>query len=561
MIQVQSRLPLLGLQRKSPLNFQSMFSNDSKLDATALAQCIARGELSAGEVLEASLARLDAVNPRINAVVMDWREQARAQLEAQASAGAFNPLAPAGRQPFAGVPFLLKDLGQDLAGQPATWASRARRGVLADATSSVVQRWLDAGLVLLGKTNLPEFALKAVTEPKLFGPCRNPWDLERTPGGSSGGAAAAVAAGIVPVAGASDGGGSIRIPAAYCGLFGLKPSRGRVSHAPGADEYWEGASCTHVLSRSVRDSAALLDVLAVAEPGDPFVVAEPLRPYALEVGAAPGRLRIGFSVASPLGGAVHPEMVAAVERTALLLQSLGHAVEPAAPAIDGLALAQSYLGIYFGHVAAEVRRCIEVHGARPVDFELDTRAIAAIGASLPAGEYVALRARWNRFSRALAAFHADYDLLLTPTTAQPAARIGELDTPASQQAALRLVLALGLGGLLRRSGIVNDLAQQSLARTPFTQLANLTGTPAMSVPLQVAADGMPVGVQFIAAWGQEDLLLRLAAQLEAAQPWAQRQPQLLAPGAGRAAPVLSSPQAEQRQALADVGHDAGAGVL
>ena len=491
---------------------------DPSLDATALAALIARGEVSATEVLDAAVARLDALNPRLNAVVMDWREQARAQLGTQP---------PQGRDgPFAGVPFLLKDLGQDVAGMPSTWASRARREVLAGATSSVVRRWQNAGLVVLGKTNLPELALKAVTEPLLFGPCRNPWNLDLTPGGSSGGAAAAVAAGIVPVAGASDGGGSIRIPAAYCGLFGLKPSRGRVSQAPAADEVWEGASCIHVLSRSVRDSAALLDVVAGAEPGDPYGVTPPLRPYALEVGAAPGRLRIGFSVASPLGGAVHPECAAAVERTVHLLESLGHAVEPAVPAIDGLALAQSYLGIYFGHVAAEVRRCIRVHGARPADFELDTRAIAAIGASLPAADYVALRARWNGFARALAAFHARYDLLLTPTTAQPPARIGELDTPASQQAALRLVLALGLGGLLRRTGIVDDLARKSLARTPFTQLVNLTGTPAMSLPLQVDAQGMPVGVQFIAAWGREDLLLRLAAQLEAAQPWAQRRPDL-----------------------------------
>lgn len=497
---------------------------DPALDATALAALIARGEVSATEVLDAALARLDALNPRINAVVMDWREQARTQL-AQGQHG-----------PFAGVPFLLKDLGQDVAGMPSTWASRARREVLASATSSVAQRWQDAGLVVLGKTNLPEFALKAVTEPLLFGPCRNPWNLDHTPGGSSGGAAAAVAAGIVPVAGASDGGGSIRIPAAYCGLFGLKPSRGRVSHAPAADEVWEGASCTHVLTRSVRDSAALLDVVAGAEPGDPYAVAAPLRPYALEVGAAPGRLRIGFSVASPLGGAVHPECVAAVERTAHLLESLGHRVEPAAPAIDGLALAQSYLGIYFGHVAAEVRRCIRAHGARPADFELDTRAIAAIGASLPVAEYVALHARWNGFARALAAFHASYDVLLTPTTAQPPARIGELDTPASQQAALRLVLALGLGGLLRKTGIVDDLARQSLARTPFTQLANLTGAPAMSLPLQVDAQGMPVGVQFIAPWGREDLLLRLAAQLEAAQPWAQRRPDLTAVHTAPASP-------------------------
>ncbi len=487
-----------------------MFTQYASLDATALAALIASGEVSAAEVLDAAVARMDTVNPRLGAVVMDWRERARAQVAAGVQG------------PFAGVPFLLKDLGQDIGGLPATWGSRARRSVRAQATSSVVQRWINAGLVVIGKTNLPELALKAVTEPELFGPCRNPWNPEFTPGGSSGGAAAAVAAGIVPVAGASDGGGSIRIPAAYCGLFGLKPSRGRVSEAPEVDEYWDGASSTHVLSRSVRDSAALLDLIAVPEPGDPFAVAPPARPWGEEVGAEPGRLRIGFSTESPLGTPVHHDMRAAVERTCVLLQGLGHHVEPAAPSIDGLQLAQSYLGIYFGHVAAEVRRSVRQFGAKHTDFELETRALAAIGESLPAAEYVSLRERWNGFARALAAFHAKYDLLLTPTTAQPPARIGELETPASQKAALRAVLALGLGGLLRRTGVVDDLARVSLARTPFTQLANLTGTPAMSVPLHTDSGGLPLGVQFLAAWGREDQLLRLAAQLEAAQPWVQR---------------------------------------
>ena len=487
-----------------------MLTEYANLDATALAGLIASGAVSAAEALDAAVMRLDAVNPRLGAVVMDWRERAREQVTAGV------------RGPFAGVPFLLKDLAQNIGGLPETWGSRARQDERAHATSSVVHRWMHAGLVVLGKTNLPELALKAVTEPQLFGPCRNPWNLELTPGGSSGGAAAAVAAGIVPVAGASDGGGSIRIPAAYCGLFGLKPSRGRVSHAPEADEFWEGASSTHVLSRSVRDSAALLDIVAVPERGDPFVVAPSARPWAQEVGAEPGRLRIGFSTDSPLGTPVHPDMRAAVERTGALLQDLGHHVEPAAPSIDGLQLAQSYLGIYFGHTAAEVRRCVREFGAKHTDFELETRALAAIGESLPAAEYVSLRARWNDFARALAAFHAKYDLLLTPTTAQPPSRIGELETPGAQRIALRAVLALGLGGLLRRTGVVEDLARVNLARTPFTQLANLTGTPAMSVPLHVDSAGLPLGVQFLAAWGREDQLLRLAGQLEAAQPWIQR---------------------------------------
>ncbi len=498
-----------------------MLSDYPHLDATELAARIARREVCCVELLRAALARLDVCNPQLHAVVYDWREQALEQ------ARAFDALAPGDARraaPFAGVPFLLKDLGQDLRGLPASWGSRARRGVRAAATSAVVRRWQAGGLLVLGKTNLPELALKAVTEPALFGPCRNPWDLQRTPGGSSGGSGAAVAAGIVPLAGASDGGGSIRIPAAYCGLFGLRPSRGRVSHAPQADEFWEGASSTHVLTRSVRDSALALDVVAGAEPGDPFAVAAPARPYAQQIATPPGRLRIGFSVDSPLGGEVHADHVEAVQRAAALLRELGHDVEPAAPCIDGMALAQSYLGMYFGQVAAEVRRCRREFGARNTDFELDTRALAAIGESMPAAAYVQLHQRWNGFARALAEFHARHDLLLTPTTAQPPARIGELDAPAWQQHALRALLGLGLGGLLRRSGMVEDLARVSLARTPFTQLANLTGVPAMSVPLHHGAAGLPVGVQFIASWGREDLLLRLAAQLEAAHPWSGRRP-------------------------------------
>ena len=501
-----------------------MFDEYSSLDAFALAQRISRREISCSEALQAALQRCDQLHARLNAVVHDWREQALEQARAFDALAADHPRRTA---PFAGVPFLLKDLGQDLAGQPSTWGSRARRDVRAGADSAVVRRWQAAGLLPFGKTNLPELALKAVTEPALFGACRNPWNTQHTPGGSSGGAAAAVAAGIVPVAGASDGGGSIRIPASYCGLFGLRPSRGRVSHAPEADEFWEGASSTHVLTRSVRDSAALLDAVAGAEPGDPFVVAPPATPFAREVGGDPGRLRIGFSTASPLGNAVHADNVEAVQRAVALLRELGHEVEPAAPAIDGLQLAQCYLGMYFGQVAAEVRRCRQEFGARAVDFELDTRAIAAIGESLPAAAYVQLHRPWNRFARALADFHADFDLLLTPTTAQPPARIGELDPPAWQGAALRALLALGLGGLLRHTGVVDDLAKQSLARTPFTQLANLTGTPAMSVPLHLGADGLPAGVQFIAPWGREDRLIRLASQLEAARPWRALAPPLV----------------------------------
>lgn len=479
------------------------------IDATELAARIRRGELTAAAVLEAAVARCDAVNPRLNAVIADLRDHARAQL---------GPGAPQSAGPFAGVPFLLKDLAMDLAGVPTSEGNSTIARWPARQTDAVVRRWIDSGLVVFGKTNVPEFGLKAITEPRAFGPARNPWNLQHTPGGSSGGAAAAVAAGIVPVAAAADGGGSIRIPAAYCGLFGLKPSRGRVSCAPQFDELWEGAVSTHVISRSVRDSAALLDVLAGPEPGDPFVVAPPARPYAQEVGADPGRLRVAMCTRSPIGGVVDSDWVRAAEDCARAMESLGHAVDVVEPAIDGLQLARDYLTMYFGQVAAQIAWW-EPRGLTEAACESDTRAVGLIGRAISAGDYALSRARWNTHTRALGALFERFDLYLTPTCAQPPARIGELNPPGWQRTLLDAVLALGLGGVLRRSGLVEKLAFDNLHRTPFTQLANLTGTPAMSVPWGLDSRKLPVGVQFAAAWGKEDLLIRVAAQLERARPW------------------------------------------
>jgi amidase len=485
-------------------------------DGLELAARIRRGELSAADALEAALARCDAVNPQINAVIADLRDRACAQA-AQPLAGGV----------FAGVPFLLKDLGMDLAGVP-TSQGNARLGRIAAArTDAVVRRWERAGLVIFGKTNTPELGLKAITEPVAFGPTRNPWNLDHTPGGSSGGAAAAVAAGIVPVAAASDGGGSIRIPAAYCGLFGLKPSRGRVSCAPQFDEMWEGAVSTHVISRSVRDSAAMLDVLAGAEPGDPFVVRPPARPYVHELAQAPGRLRVALSTASPIGGEVDPAWSQAATDCARLLQSLGHGVEQIDPVGDGVQLARDYLTMYFGQVAAQLQWWRQ-QGVPATAFESDTQALALIGRHLSAAEYALSRARWNAPMRALGDLFARFDLYLTPTCAQPPARIGALTPPAWQQTALRLILRFGLGGLLRKSGLVEQLAFDNLHRTPFTQLANLAGAPAMSVPWGIDHRGLPLGVQCIAAWGREDLLLRVASLLEQSHPWAHWRPPVFA---------------------------------
>lgn len=475
-------------------------------DAVGLADLIRRKAVSSRDVIGAAIERAHAVNPALNAICHPQFTEALEQ-------------APNGKSPFSGVPFLLKDLAQEQAGMPCTYGSRALRNQVAERDSAYVRRARNAGLVILGRTATPELGLKATTESRLWGPSRNPWDLTRTPGGSSGGSGAAVAAGIVPMAGANDGGGSIRIPAAYNGLFGLKPSRGRVSAGPGMGEHWTGASADHVVSRSVRDSALMLDQLAGPESGDPFTIPAPEKSFSAMIDEAPRRLRIGVFTSSPYEGEVAKECIDAVEQTARTLENLGHQIEYARPDFDGMALARCYLGLYFGEVSTAMDRAAQHFGARDKDFELDTRLIGMLGRTLPTPDYVRLRQQWNDFARALGLFFESYDLYLCPATGQMPARIGELDTPAHLQVVSRLMLLLKAGRLVHRSGLVDQLAMESLARTPFTQLANLTGTPAMSVPLHWTAEGLPVGVHFGAAHGNEGILLQLAAQLEAALPW------------------------------------------
>jgi amidase len=478
-------------------------------DAVGLAELVARGETTAAELLELALGQSAKVQPQTNAICRMMESEARSQLKNQLTG------------PFAGVPFLIKDCAQDYAGLPTTYGSRSMRTPAPDH-AHVVRRYLDAGLLIFGKTNLPELALKGVSDSQHFGRANNPWNFDCTPGGSSGGAAAAVASGVVPMAAGNDGGGSIRIPAACCGLFGLKPSRGRVSSGPAFGEYWYGASCEGVLSRSVRDTAAALDVSAGGEPGDPFVIPKPSEPYAEAMRRDPPRLRIGFFSASPIGTDVHPEAVAAVNDAAKLLASLGHDVEEAVPEIDGAALAKAFLHVYFGQVPAMVMAA-RATGAATADFELLTRVLATLGNAVPAGALTAQLLKWNDFARALARFHQTYDLMLTPTLAHPPIRHGMGDPTAAEQAVLDILDRVGLLGLLARAGAldstVDKIARDSLQYVPFTQLANLTGTPAMSVPLHWTADGLPLGVQLVARFGEEDRLLQLARQLETARPW------------------------------------------
>jgi amidase len=382
-------------------------------------------------------------------------------------------------------------------------------------------------VVIFGHTNTPEFGAKAITEPDAWPATANPWNLAHSPGGSSGGAAAAVAGGIVPIAGASDGGGSIRIPAAATGLFGLKPGRGRTPWGPAYSEHLHGAAMNHVLTRSVRDSALMLDATHGSERGERFKIAPPERPYSEEIAREPGRLRIAFTTRSPLDMPVDPEAVTAVEDTARLLESLGHHVEQAEPAIDGRKLAGDFLRMWFANLAVLVADTRAQTGAGDEGFELDTLAMAAMGRGMNAAEYVQAYLRWNEYGVRLSELHAKYDLYLTPTIAGPPPRLGEVRTPPVLSRVLGVALKLGASRLISlTAGAVDRVARDNLRRVPFTQLANLTGVPAMSVPLHVCKNGLPLGVQFVADHGGEGVLLCLAAQLERARPWAERRPSL-----------------------------------
>jgi len=495
----------------------SGFAEYDRYDGLGLAELVKRREVSAAELCEEAIRRIERVNPRINAVVLPMYEIGRA-----AARGALPP------GPFQGVPFLLKDLLDAYAGVPMTSGCRAYRHYVPAEDSELVRRYKRAGVVTLGKTNLPELGIMGYTEPELFGPCRNPWNPEHTPGGSSGGSAAAVAAGIVPLASGGDGGGSIRIPAACCGIFGLKPSRGRTPTGPKYGQIWQGAVVSHVLTRSVRDSAAMLDAIQGADPGAPYIIVPPERPYVDEVGRDPGVLRIGFDTVSPVSKGVDPECIRAVEQAAHLLESLGHRVEPARSPVDGQALAISYVMMNYGEMAADLRRIEQLYGRKAAreGVELTTRVGALIGNTLSAGEFVSAMREWDRAARAMGAFFQTYDLYLTPTLARPPVKIGELAMKPAERTLSSAMEALGAGRLLKAAGLVEKVALEILAAIPFTQLANAAGLPAMSVPLYWTDRGLPCGVQFMGPFGTEDRLLRLAGQLEQAAPWFDRRPVL-----------------------------------
>ncbi|MEE4024938.1 amidase family protein [Gordonia sp. PKS22-38] len=481
-------------------------------DATALAGLVASGDVTPAELLELARLRADKVDPALNAIVL--------RMDEAADSRAADPDSLTG--PFAGVPFLIKDLAQEYRGYPTSFGSRSLSRHIASDHSVVVQRFLDAGLVIFGKTNTPEFGAKGVTEPEFWGPARNPWNTDHTPGGSSGGSGAAVAAGIVPAAGANDGGGSIRIPAACNGLIGLKPTRGLAPFGPVSGESMFGMAVQGVVSRSVRDAAALYDAIVGPTDGSVYPTPTPRTPFATQITTPPSRLRIGFSTSSAINPNPHPEAVAAVARTAQVLDDLGHHVEEVTPPYDDGALARDFLTIWFAVLATEVDETRTLTGATDRDFEADTLALAELGRS--AGVVAAMTAlnKVNDYVLSLSRFHQTHDLFLTPTLATPPLRIGATTTPPLLQGASRVISKVHAGNLLARTGILDDLIEQSLGWVPYTQLANLTGRPAISVPMHWTAEGLPLGVQFVGRLGADGDLLALAAQLEQAAPWAHR---------------------------------------
>jgi len=494
-----------------------MTSGDyTSCDATELARRVAAREVSPSELVEAAISAVERVNPELNAVVHRMYESARA--------AARGPL-PEG--PFRGVPMVVKDFDGFVRGEPFTASSRFLDGFCPDHDSEAIARLRRAGLVFLAKTNCPELGLLGTTEPEWRGPTRNPYDPSRSSGGSSGGSAALVAARAIPLGHGGDGGGSLRIPASHCGLVGFKATRGRVSLGPDWGEGWGGYVQWGVLTRSVRDAAAMLDLMAGPVPGDPYAAPPLPGPLADEVGRSPGQLRVGFDAGSLFGERVDAANAGAVTDAARALEALGHRVEPAKLDFDREALVDAYFTQVAAGIASEIEDFAHRSGRTPEAslFEPGTWLTAQAGRALSALDLERARETVQRAARSTARFHESYDLFLCPTVALPPVRVGELALGRLERLGLSLLRAAPLRFVLR--DILGQF-RKFMDPTPNTQLFNQTGQPALSLPLGQHSDGLPIGVQLVAAFGREDLLVRVAAELEAAHPWAHRRPRVAA---------------------------------
>ncbi len=470
------------------------FAEYANYDGLGLAELVRKSEVSPAELVEAAIERIEKHAGTLNAVVHKAYDQAKKQAAVELPDG-----------PFRGVPFLIKDLGCPVAGMPRTSGSRFLADEVPERDGELTRRYRAAGVVILGKTNTPEFGITGTTESALLGACRNPWNPDHIAGGSSGGAAAATAAGMVPLAHASDGLGSIRIPAACCGLFGLKTARDRNPNGPDDAGRAIGFSVDHVVTRSVRDSAAMLDATGHPEPASPYAPPPKARPYLEELGAPPGRLRIAVSCETPSGRPVHPENRRALEETALLLAELGHDVDERGLGIDYRALYRAQGAVSTANAAANLAELVERVGREPSEAELEPLTWAGIrkGRSLTGEQVMRAWRALRRINREILALFEEYDVFVTPVLGTPPPPIGHIDP-----------VKLAPRELSRR---------QALA-FPFTPPSNFTGQPAMSVPLCWSEEGLPLGMHFVAGYADEATLFRLAAQLERARPWIQRKP-------------------------------------
>ena len=490
------------------------FSDYGKYDGLGLAELVRRKQVTPAELVEEAIRRIETHNPKLNAVVLPLYERAREQAKGRLPEG-----------PFTGVPFMIKDLHATLEGVPTSHGNKLWRDIPASITTELVKRWENSGVIVVGKTNTPEFGLTPYTESDTLGPAHNPWDVSRTTGGSSGGSAAAVAARMVPIASATDGGGSIRIPSSACGIFGLKPTRGRTPTGPLIGESWNGFDIDHVLTLSVRDSAAMLDATKGPDVGAPYVIPD-AGPFLDEVGRTPGKLKIAFSSRPMLGKKVHEDCVKGMEETMKLLRDLGHEVVEDAPTINGEEYSLHFLTIIAAQMRAEMEETAQAVGKKVSldDFDITTFGTGLFGTLLKASDYVRALRYVQRISREIGRFFENYDLLLTPVLNQPPVKIGALKPSAAEQAQLKLIARTGQTWILKAMNIIKPLAAQTFEFVPWTPVFNVTGQPAMSVPLHWNDEGLPIGMHFVGKWGDEATLFRLAGQLEKAKPWFDKVP-------------------------------------
>ena len=490
------------------------FAEYAKYDGLGLAELVRRKKVSPTELVEEAISRIETHNPKINAVVLRMYERAREKAKGKLPDG-----------PFMGVPFMIKDLHATLEGVPTSHGNKLWKNVPAAITTELAKRWEDSGVIVVGKTNTPEFGLTPYTESDTLGPARNPWDTSRTPGGSSGGSGAAVAARLVPLASGGDGGGSIRIPASACGIFGLKPTRGRTPTGPIIGESWNGFDIEHVITRSVRDSAAMLDATKGQDVGAPYVIPD-AGPFLKEVEKKPGKLRIAFSTKPMLGKNVHADCVKGLEETVALLQKLGHEVVEDAPVINNEEYSLQFLTVVAGQMRADIEETARMAGKKVSldDYDIASFGVGMFGTILKASDYVLALRYLQSKSRDIGRFFENYDVLLTPVLNQPPVKIGSLKPTAGEQNQLKMIARTGATWILDAMGVIKPLAAQTFEFVPWTPVFNVTGQPAMSVPLHWNAEGLPIGMHFVGKWGDEATLFRLAGQLEKEKPWFDKAP-------------------------------------